>query len=279
MLARTSWLAVVLVLVLGCRTKPAAPPPQVLEGTYIVGARLPIRERAGGPVVATTTCSGPTAILAREANGMRVRAFDMGDDFVGEGFVDDRDVARVLGDPNERGACDGGMVVVRSASLPDRASLPLVPPGLTRVDRGATWDGDGEIFHDADCARSLADGATMKEHDERADGTKIDRTWGLSLEDEQHHVRLTGPTEVTTKKDGTTSKDSYLCLRDFVVVGRRGPTLVVLRAGARLASVVPVAYDASDAVSWYRTSDACLRENPKPGPALAAELVLRHGCS
>lgn len=275
---KTVTAASLVVAIVGCRHAPPQEPPQVLEGTYLVGARLPVRAIAGGRVLGTTTCGGPTAILAREATGTRVRAFAPSGVFLAEGMIDDADLARSVGSKTEREACDGGIVVVRSETIPERASLALTPPILTKVDRSATWNGEGEIFQGADCARSSAEGTSLKEEDDLPD-EHVDRTWGLALEDGDRHVRLTGPTEVRKKRDAAPVSDSYLCLRDFAIVGKIGPTVLVLRAGACLASVLPVAYDPSDAVRWYRSRDACLRENPKPSPQIAAELALRHGCS
>ncbi len=107
----------------------------------------------------------------------------------------------------------------------------------------------------------------------------MDRTWGLSFEDDHRSVNLTGPEEVITAPGRAPIRQGYLCLRSFLVVGKHEDTLVVLRAGARLSSYLPVAYDPTEAELWYPAKKACLRDNPAPPPQLAAELALRHGCS
>ena len=280
MLFRATLSFLLATAALACRHAPTVTPPQVLEGTYLSGARLPLRDAPGGRIVATSTC-GRNAILAREGQSIRMRSFTADGTFVGEGIVDDADVARVLADPKEREACDGGLVVTRSASIPERASFALLPPGLTKVDRSASWSGEGEIFHGKDCAKSTGDGTAVRESDDLLEPSPrhVERTWGLSFDDDHRAINLTGPDEVVTTPGQAPTRQGYLCLRSFLVVGKRDDALVVLRAGASTSSAVVVAYSPSAAELWYPSKQACLRDNPLPPPQLAAELALGHGCS
>lgn len=280
MLFRATLSLLLATAALSCRPSPAVTPPQVLEGTYLSGARLPLRDGPGGKVVATSTC-GPNAILSRNGHSMRMRSFSADDSFVGEGVVDDADVERVLRDPNERRACLGGVVVSRSTSVPESAALALLPPGLIRVDRSAAWSGEGDVYHGRDCAKSTGDGTTVHESDDllAPSPRHVERTWGLSFDDDHRAIRLTGPDEIVTVQGQPPVRQGYLCLRSFLVVGKREGALVVLDDVALSSKGVVIAYDPSAAELWYPSEQACLRDNPLPPPQLAAELALRHGCS
>lgn len=74
-------------------------------------------------------------------------------------------------------------------------------------------------------------------------------------------------------------RQAYLCLRSFVVVGKRDGAWVLLRDGAPAPNAVVVAYDPTDVELWYPSREACLRDHPPLPPPRAAELALGHGCS
>lgn len=280
MLLRATGFVLLVTTVLACRHPRAVTPPQVLEGTYLSGARLPLRDGPGGRIVATTHCA-PSAILAREGHGLRVRSFSEDGTFVGEGIVDDADVARAQRDPKEREACGGGLLVSRSDSVPEHAAAALLPPGLTRVDLSASWSGEGDVFHGRDCARSTGDGTNVRESDDLREPSPrhVERTWGFAFDDQRREILLTGPEEVVSVPGHAPIRQTYLCLRSFVVVGKHDGALVLLRHSAPMTTAVVVAYDPTDVELWYPSKEACLRDNPPLPPQLAAELARGHGCS
>lgn len=280
MLFRSICFVLLVIAAVACRPSRVVTPPQVLEGTYIYGARLPLRDGPGGKIIATSSC-GPKAILARDGQSIRVRAFYDDGTFIGEGIVDDADVARARLDPINRQACSGSPVVLRSSSIPERASLALIPPGFTRVDPSASWSGEGEMFHGEDCAKSTGDGTTVHESDDLLEPSPrhVERTWGLSFDDDHRAFNLTGPDEVVTLPGQPPIRQGWLCLRSFQIVGKHEGALVLLRGSSPKSDGVVIGYVPTDAELWYPSKAACHRDHPPPPPQLAFELALAHGCS
>lgn len=253
--------------------KPSNTPPYAMSGTYLEGWGIPIRDSVTGRVIATTK---DTVLLGRAGNKTNVRTFkDYA--FVAEGTIDDADFTKVLTQPCRAEGCIR-LGIVRSSTVSERDALLLVPPGFAVVDRSATFPIEGDIYEGDDCSHSKISGESFVEDEVDATSAelgphRLQRTFSLTLLDENRHVALGGPKEARRRPNQAEVTTDWMCLRSIQVVGKVGTDLIVVDASYH--QTILVAYDPRAAFRWYTTEASCVRDHPK---ATRRATIAGNGC-